>query len=66
MKKLRLEALAVESFTTAGVASTIRGTVHARRTLNCDSLMPETCWVSCAETCMDVCSQACDTSPAIC
>lgn len=66
MKKLILDALAVESFATADAAPKVRGTVHARRTINCDSLMPDTCWVSCAETCFDVCSQACDTSPAVC
>ena len=66
MKKLRLDTLTVESFTTAGAASSIRGTVHAHRTFNCDSLMPDTCWYSCVETCVDVCSEVCDTSPSIC
>ena len=55
MKKLLLDALTVESFATAGAAPAVRGTVHARRTLNCDSLMPDTCWVTCAESCSDRC-----------
>ena len=55
MKKLRLDALTVESFATAAAAPAVRGTVHARRTLNCDSLMPDTCWVTCADSCSDRC-----------
>jgi hypothetical protein len=55
MKKLLLDALTVESFATAQAASGVRGTVHARRTLNCDSLMPDTCRVTCADSCSDRC-----------
>jgi hypothetical protein len=56
MKKLLLDTLTVESFATAAAAPNVRGTVHARRTLNCDSWMPDTCWVSCAETCTEPCA----------
>jgi hypothetical protein len=55
MKKLLLDALEVESFATDAASPGIRGTVHAHRTFNCDSLMPDTCWVTCADSCSDRC-----------
>jgi hypothetical protein len=59
MKKLRLDILTVESFTTVHETPAARGTVHARRTAsNCpDSWEGVTCYVTCAETCGESCYQ---------
>jgi hypothetical protein len=56
MTKLKLENLAVESFTTSA-PSDERGTVHAfeNTVQGCPDSYGGTCWLSCWETC------GCDT-----
>ncbi|HSU17849.1 hypothetical protein [Longimicrobium sp.] len=56
MKKLRLDDLAVESFSPASAMRALRGTVAAREeeidtTLHCPDSYGGTCWISCFETC---------------
>jgi hypothetical protein len=65
MKKLRLETLTVDSFTTTAVAAKVRGTVAARATgqctyRDCPDSWDGTCWMSCWDTCY------CDTAPLVC
>lgn len=62
MKKLRLEALAVDSFATTAVAAKLRGTVAAHNTAQCSAVygcvesVGGTCWVTCFDSC------ACETN----
>lgn len=58
MKKLRLDALRVDSFPTTTAAPATRGTVAGReRTASgCpDSWEGDTCYVTCAATCSEAC-----------
>ena len=56
MKKLQLDALTVDSFTTTAAATRLRGTVVARATgqctyWDCPYSWDGTCWDSCWDTC---------------
>lgn len=60
MKKLNLDGLKVDSFTTTDEINAVRGTVAGRemlmRTLsNCPESWNGTCWITCWESC------GCDT-----
>ena len=53
-KKLRLDSLAIDSFTTIARAGGIRGTVAGREidtNLHCPDSWGGTCWITCWETC---------------
>jgi len=56
MKKLRLDGLAVESFTTSPADTALRGTVDAREAMktlsNCPDSWDGTCYISC-QVCTD-------------
>ncbi len=58
MKKLTLDALAVDSFATTAPEPGTRGTVaaHARTLSNCPESWNGTCWITCWDSC------PCDTS----
>ena len=56
MKKLRLDALAVDSFATTAPIEAIRGTVFAHQSaqctvINCPESYGGTCWITCWATC---------------
>ena len=55
MKKLRLDELAVDSFSTASATHPFRGTVEGREArgtqLYCPVSYGGTCWITCWETC---------------
>jgi len=54
MKKLKLDALAVESFATVSSAPRVRGTVAGRENTGtgaCPDSWDGTCWISCWDTC---------------
>jgi hypothetical protein len=56
MKKLKLDRLTVESFTTTAPSAPARGTVLAHRTAsNCPESWDGTCWITCPETCLESC-----------
>jgi hypothetical protein len=61
MKKLKLDDLAVESFSTAPLGGETRGTVHGNidTRFGCPESYGGTCWITCWETCgcdtMDFC-----------
>ena len=66
MKKLRLDALKVETFATTAPAPAVRGTVAAHHQStqctvpNCPDSWDGTCYLSCWDTCY------CDTGPTAC
>ena len=66
MKKLRLDALRVDSFATTAVTPRLRGTVAAHATGQCSAVygcnesQGGTCWISCLDSCQ------CDTEFNVC
>lgn len=57
MKKLRLDTLTVDGFSTTAVATKLRGTVAAHATAQCSAVsgciesIGGTCWITCFDSC---------------
>ncbi|HEX8831625.1 MAG TPA: hypothetical protein VF705_10685 [Longimicrobium sp.] len=60
MKKLHLDDLRVDTFSTSPAAIPSRGTVLARNTGTgaCPISWNGTCWVTCPDTCLETCDPA--------